>query len=216
MIRKFSFAKAAKKHSAAPSAQDAYVIEFSAQTAKSVDEIWGALVKPDKIARWLAPVSGKLAKGGSFALGDLAAGSIMVCEPKRRLAIDLTRGTSRQLIDITFGEEGKGKSKQRTVAVKITADLRDLPAGNWQKFGPAAVAMGWELVAQALLGYLEGAQHSLHKGGIMGFATSPEGHAFCSASFSGWRAAANAGGADGGIMTGPAPSVLEIYSGLHP
>jgi uncharacterized protein YndB with AHSA1/START domain len=216
MIRKFSFAKAAKKKPAAKSAQDAYVIEFTAQTPKSVDEIWGALVKPEKIALWLTPVSGKPAKGGAFRLGDLADGSITVCEPKRRLSIDLIRGTSRQMIDITFGQEGKGKSKLNTITVKITANLGDLPAGNWQTLGPAALGMGWELVAQALLYYLAGGQAAPRKGGAMAFATSAEGRAFCSEAFSGWRSAAIAGGADAGIMAGPAPSVLQIYTGLHP
>jgi uncharacterized protein YndB with AHSA1/START domain len=215
MIRKFSFAKTAKKQPAGQGAQDTYIIEFTAQTAKSVDEIWGALVKPEKIALWLTPVSGKLAKGGSFAMGDLAEGSITVCEPKRRLSIGLTRGTARQMIDITFGEEGKGKSKQRNIVVKITANMGDLPAGTWHKLGPAALGMGWELVAQALLNYLAGEQAAPRQGGIMAFATSAEGRAFCSEAFSGWRAAAIAGGADAGIMAGPAPSVLQIYTGLH-
>jgi uncharacterized protein YndB with AHSA1/START domain len=216
MIRKFSFAKAAKKQTNGQGAQDAYVIEFTAQTSKSVDEIWGALVKPEKIALWLTPVSGKLSKGGSFVLGDLGGGNITVCEPKRRLALDLTRGTARQMIDITFGEEGKGKSKQRNITVKITAHLGDLPAGNWQKFGPAALGMGWELVAHALLEYLAAGQETPRTGGTMAFAASAEGRAFSTQSFIGWRAAAIAGGADAGIMAGPAPSVLEIYTGLHP
>jgi uncharacterized protein YndB with AHSA1/START domain len=215
MIRKFSFAKSAKKQLAGQGAQDAYVIEFAAHTAKSVDEIWGALVKPEKITAWLMPVSGKLAKGGAFRLGDLAEGSISVCEPKRRLSIDLVRGTSRQMIDITFGEEGKGKSKHRNIVVKITANLADLPEGNWQKLGPAALGMGWELVAQALQDYLAGEQAAPRQGDIMAFASSAEGRAFCSEAFSGWRAAAIAGGADAGIMAGQAPSVLQIYSGLH-
>lgn len=216
MIRKFSFAKAAKKQSAAQGAQDAYVIEISAQTPKSVDEIWGALVKPEKIALWLTPVSGKLAKGGSFTLGDLANGSINVCEPKRRLGIDLIRGTQRQSLDIFFAEEGKGKSKQRIICVKITAKISDLPAGNWEKFGPAILGMGWEMVAHTLLDYLAAGQATPRIGGTMAYAASAEGRAFCTQSFGGWRAAAMTGGADAGIMAGPAPSVLEIYTGLHP
>ena len=216
MTHKFFFQKAAKKHVATAGAQDIYVIEFTSKTQNSLDDVWAALVKPEKIAHWLTPVSGKLAKGGAFRLGDLAEGSITVCEPKRRLGIDLIRGTARQMIDITFGEEGKGKSKQRSITVKITANLGDLPPGNWQKFGPAALGMGWELVAQALLEYLAAGQAAPRTGDITSFAASAEGRAFCTQSFSGWRDAAIAGGADTGIMACPAPSVLQIYTGLHP
>jgi uncharacterized protein YndB with AHSA1/START domain len=217
MMRKFSFQKAAKKHLGDGGAQDVYAVEFTCQTQKSLDEVWAALVKPDKIAQWMGPVSGKLAKGGAFQLGDRAEGRITQCEPKRRLAFDLMRGPSRQGVEITFGEDGKGKSKQRVIAVKITAHVQDLPAGTWDRLGPAALGMGWELLAQALLDYLAGgASAPPRKGGTTAFAASAEGRAFCSAAFEGWRAAALAGGAGSAIMAGPAPSVLEVYTGLHP
>lgn len=215
MIRKFSFAKSAKKQTSAQGAQDAYVIEFTAQTPKSVDEIWGALVKPDKVTAWLVPVSGKLAKGGSFVLGGFGQGEITVCEPKRRLGIDLALGAQRQSLDISFAEEGKGKSKQRIICVKITAKISDLPAGNWEKFGPAILGMGWEMVAHALLDHLTYGPNAAANRDTMRFAASAEGRAFCAQAFDSWHAAALAGGLDAGAMSGPAPSVLAVYTGLH-
>jgi uncharacterized protein YndB with AHSA1/START domain len=191
-----------------------YVIEFSQQTHSSLDDIWGAFVKADKIAQWLTPVTGKLSKGGVFHLEDKLEGTITACEPKRRLGIDVQRNGKRQSLDIRFSETGKGKSKLRHIHVKITASQADLPLGSWQKYGPAAVAMGWELVLQSLIAFVETGKPVRAKGEILAYGASQSGRAFAANSFEGWRSAAMVGGTE--TMSGPAPSVLQVYSGLHP
>ncbi len=208
MERKFSQVKPSGAAASHAGAMGSYVVEFVLQSQRSLDDIWGALVKPEKLALWLKPVAGKLSKGGDFAVGNAAKGKILTCEPKRRLALELAMGAAKQTIDVSFGETGKGKSKARKITVKITANIADLPEKTWPKYGPALVAMGWELVGQAFVGYLEAAPTR----GFAAFAMGAGGRSYASAAFDAWRAAAKA---DAGFMTGPAPSVLDVYTGLH-
>lgn len=210
MFRKLTLAKAS---AASPTPSGSYSLEFNLPTQRSVDEVWGALTKPDKLADWLMPVTGKLGKGGAFTLGEAAQGTITQCEPKRRLTLSLRQGARLRQIEITFGEEGKGKAKTRLIRVKITAQMEDLPDGVWQKFGPAALGIGWELVGDALLAYLANPKTPRATGAMAAFAASAEGASFTKDALEGWFAAAKAQGLDLPAM--PAPSLLHFYTGLH-
>jgi uncharacterized protein YndB with AHSA1/START domain len=47
----------------------------------SIDDVWDAVTQPDRIKRWLMPISGELRVGGSFQLEGNAGGEILTCEP---------------------------------------------------------------------------------------------------------------------------------------
>lgn len=57
-------------------------------------DLWTALTDPDRLARWLAPVSGELTQGGSYRIAfdaddpdQQVAGSIEECQPGQRLRV---------------------------------------------------------------------------------------------------------------------------------
>lgn len=213
MQRIFSMVKKGSIPLLKKSSDDAYQGEFTLETQHSLDDIWGALVKPDKLAQWLLPVSGKLSKGGTYSLGTVAQGQITVCEPKRRLALTFVRQDMTQTLDITFSEVGKGKSKERVLRVKFTANISDLPDGVWATYGPSVMGIGWEMVGAALLAYLDAPKEPRGADYIAKYAASAEGGAYVSQAFEGWRAAAQAGGVT--ISSTHVPRLLEFYSGLH-
>jgi uncharacterized protein YndB with AHSA1/START domain len=46
-----------------------------------IDDVWDACTSPDRINRWLMPVTGDLRVGGTFSLEGNASGEILRCEP---------------------------------------------------------------------------------------------------------------------------------------
>src|SRR5688572_13669638 len=74
-----------------------------------VAEVWDACSNPDRISRWLMPVSGDLRLGGTYQLEDNAGGKILRCEPPRLLAATWV-----------FGEPQPGDSS--VVEVRLSPD----------------------------------------------------------------------------------------------
>jgi uncharacterized protein YndB with AHSA1/START domain len=52
-----------------------------------IEDVWDACSDPERIRRWLLPVSGDLRAGGSYRLEGNAHGEILRCEPPRLLAV---------------------------------------------------------------------------------------------------------------------------------
>jgi uncharacterized protein YndB with AHSA1/START domain len=46
-----------------------------------IGDVWDAVTQPDRIRRWLMPISGELRVGGSFQLEGNAGGEILACDP---------------------------------------------------------------------------------------------------------------------------------------
>lgn len=187
--------------------EGSYELGITMPVLQSLDEVWGALVKPEKLARWLMPVSGSLAKGGAFALGDVARGKVTVCEPKRRLGLTWHQGAAQTVLDVNFATVGKGKAKQNLITLKVTARIQDLPQASWDAYGPAALGIGWEWVMRGFAAHLD--NPSAAPVTIMAFSQSSEGQAFVETALAGWRAVAK-----DLPMTGSAPSLLSFYHGL--
>lgn len=186
---------------------DSYELCLKMPIAQSLDEVWGALVKPEKLARWLIPVTGSLSKGGAFALGDVARGKVTVCEPKRRLALTWHQGAAQNGLDITFAMVGKGKAKQNVITLKITAKIGDLPPASWEAYGPAVLGIGWEWIMRGFAAYL--ADPNAAPLSVTDFAKSSEGKVFVTTAFAAWRATIKED-----AVSAPAPNLLVFYNGL--
>ena len=55
--------------------------------AAEIEDVWDACTTPARIARWFLPISGDLRLGGSFQFAGNAEGTILRCEPPRRLTV---------------------------------------------------------------------------------------------------------------------------------
>jgi uncharacterized protein YndB with AHSA1/START domain len=64
-----------------------------------IDDLWGALTDPDRLAFWFGEVEGDLSQGGEFrvriALAGERTGQVEACEPPRRLVLTM-RDPDRQ------------------------------------------------------------------------------------------------------------------------
>jgi uncharacterized protein YndB with AHSA1/START domain len=58
-----------------------------------IDDLWGALTEPGRLARWYGEVEGELALGGELrvriALAGERTGRVEACEPPRRLRLTM-------------------------------------------------------------------------------------------------------------------------------
>ncbi len=194
--------------------QDGYAITLSATCDHALDDIWAALTKPNRLARWLSPVTGNLARGGRYEIAETAGGKIEVCEPKRRLSLTLKQGELKQQLEVTFNTEGKGKSKCARISLAVRANKGELPEGVWDAYGPATIAIGWEIVMAALLRHLDAPKEEPSAGYIASFAASAAGREFTHDAFTAWRKAAISGGENAAIMATPTSNALLFYNGL--
>ena len=58
-----------------------------------IDDLWGALTDPDRLARWYGEVEGELSQGGEFrlriTLSGERIGQVEACEPPERLLLTM-------------------------------------------------------------------------------------------------------------------------------
>jgi uncharacterized protein YndB with AHSA1/START domain len=115
----------------------------------AIEDLWEACTDPERLARWIADVSGDLRVGGAFRArftsGWEGTGRVEVCEPPRRLVVRTTEdGESQEhTIEATLTPEG-----DRTVLV---IEERGLPAGELAAYGA-----GWQVHLEDLAASLAG------------------------------------------------------------
>jgi uncharacterized protein YndB with AHSA1/START domain len=120
----------------------------------TVADVWDACTNPDRISRWLMPISGDLRLGGTYQLEGNAGGTILRCEPPRFLAATWV-----------FGEPKPGESS--VVEVRLSPDANggtilqldhtavfDLPDDFWLA-NIGDFGAGWETVTTALANHLD-------------------------------------------------------------
>ncbi len=112
-------------------------------------DVWDALTNPERIPRWLLPITGDLRLGGRYQLEGNAGGTITTCEPPRHLAVTWEYGGGLGWVDVWLAANGDGT----TLRLEHAAPVDDLE--QWDEFGPGAVGVGWDLTLLGLAEHLE-------------------------------------------------------------
>jgi uncharacterized protein YndB with AHSA1/START domain len=109
-------------------------------------DLWDALTSKERIKRWFAPVSGDFRLGGTYQVEGNAGGTITACEPNRKIAVawEFMGGTS--WVTITLAPEGDGTRLELEHVAPVDP--------HWEKFGPGAVGVGWDLGFMGLARHL--------------------------------------------------------------
>lgn len=110
-------------------------------------EVWDVIARPERLARWYGPVSGELRVGGRFRVEGEAAGTILACEPGRRLEFAWEAAGESGWVDIALSHYGGGGAR-----LILTHSVRE--TDRWRTFGPAGIGVGWDLASHALVGHL--------------------------------------------------------------
>jgi uncharacterized protein YndB with AHSA1/START domain len=172
-------------------AGDARVVTLSRRYQADVEDVWDAITTPERIARWFLPVSGDLREGGTYQLEGNAGGEIRVCDPPRHL-----------LLTWIFGEP-PGPEDSSMVGVRLAPDdaggtvltlehVAVFPPEMWDRYGPGAVGVGWDLALIGLAAHLAGVE----LGDPATLESEPAMRACMTASAEAWGAALRASGAD--------------------
>ena len=69
------------------------VVRMEDRLDTGIDDLWGALTDPDRLAHWYGVIEGELSQGGEFrvriALAGERRGRVEACEPPRRLLLTM-------------------------------------------------------------------------------------------------------------------------------
>ncbi|WP_242578914.1 SRPBCC domain-containing protein [Amycolatopsis sp. 195334CR] len=192
-------------------AGDAYTIELRRRYDAQVEDVWDALTNPERLRRWLKPVTGDLRPGGQFALDGGEHGEILRCEPPRLLKVSWL-----------FGPEADDWPGTSEVEVRLAA----APAGDTEfelihaavvgeplfpTYGPGAGGVGWDLHLLALAQLLAGeepADHGTRE-------KSPEIREFIRRSAAAWGTAHHSAGGDPGHVAAAVQATTNFYAPDH-
>lgn len=67
-------------------------------------DLWDALTRPERLARWFSPVTGDLRPGGTFQIENNAGGEILACEPPSLLRT--TFGDATSVVTVSLAATG--------------------------------------------------------------------------------------------------------------
>lgn len=102
----------------------------------SAEDLWSALTDPDRLARWIAVVTGELRVGGTFharfTSGWEGPGRVEVCRRSEQLLLRMTPGTTTETeLEATLTPAGE---RTRLVIEERGIPVPELPAhgAGWQ------------------------------------------------------------------------------------
>jgi uncharacterized protein YndB with AHSA1/START domain len=140
-----------------------------------IDDVWDAVTQPDRIKRWLMPISGELRVGGSFQLEGNAGGEVLTCEPPSLLRV--TFGGPTSIVELRLTPQGDGET---VLELEHTVPIEMAQSGA----GALYVGPGWDGALMGLGLFLRGDA----VGDPVAAANSTEAQEFSKQSVSAWAA----------------------------
>lgn len=124
----------------------------------AIEDIWDACTTPERLSRWIGPVSGDLRLGGKFQIEGNASGEILRCEQPHLLRVTwvLGEGMSTE-VQLTLTPEGSTTAlelEHTAPAAVIDELVRSHGPG-----GTIGLGVGWDLALTGLDLQLNGIQY---------------------------------------------------------
>jgi uncharacterized protein YndB with AHSA1/START domain len=138
-----------------------------------IGEVWAAVTQPERIERWLLPISGELRVGGTFQLEGNAGGEILTCEPPHLLRA--TFGDPNSIVELRLIPQGDSDT---LLELEHTVPIEMAQSGA----GALYVGPGWDGALLGLGRFLRGEAI----GDPVAAANSPQAREFSKQSVSAW------------------------------
>jgi len=168
------------------------------------DDVWDALTNPERLPRWFLPIEGDLRVGGRYQLVGNAGGTVERCDAPRSLAVTWEYGDQVSWVEVDLTEDDGAT----TLVLRHIAH----PDDRWDRYGPGAVGIGWDLSLLGLALHLEtGASNDPEA--FMAWSASEDGQVFMRRSNDGWCEADVADGADPEDARARADRTFAFYTG---
>ena len=156
-----------------------------------IDDLWDAITDKARIPRWFAPVEGDLALGGRYQIKGNAGGTVTACEPPRSFALTWEFGGGMSWVEVELVAAGD----TTRLTLRHIAPLDDKSEEFWDRFGPGAVGVGWDLSLMGLGWHIETGE-SNERFAEETWSLGDEGKAFATWSSNAWADASIAYGTD--------------------
>jgi uncharacterized protein YndB with AHSA1/START domain len=169
----------------------------------TIEEVWDACTNPERVVRWLMPLSGDLHSGGRYQLKGNAGGTIESCDPPTSLAATWEYGGEVDRVELRLSPAGENETR-----LELAHTVRE--DSKWDEYGPGAVGPGWEFALAALGGELGPKDDTRRM--EPGWAGSKQGEDFIRLSSARWCEAHIAAGADTAHATQAAERTAAFWS----
>ena len=169
------------------------------------EDLWEALTDADRIPRWFLPVTGDLRAGGRYQLEGNAGGDVLSCDAPRTFSVTWEYDGHVSWVTVTLTPDGTG------TVLELAHDAPSAP-DHWDRYGPGAVGIGWELGLTGL------AEHVVTHAAVdpVAFAawmSSDDGIAFVTGCSTSWAEARIAAGDDAEESRAAAARCTAAYTG---
>ena len=129
------------------------VVRMEDRLDTGIDDLWGAITDPDRLAQWYGEVEGELAPGGDFrlriALSGERRGHVEACEPPQRLLLTMRDP------DPQPGQPAQTVNEARLTAegtqTRLVWEVRGLPVNLLPAYGA-----GIQIHVEQLADYIRG------------------------------------------------------------
>jgi uncharacterized protein YndB with AHSA1/START domain len=173
----------------------------------TIEDLWDALTNAERIPRWFLPISGDLKLGGRYQLQGNAGGAITACEPPRRLSVTWEFRGQVSWVNVGLTPDGEATRLE----LEHIAQIAD-PDEFWDRFGPGAVGVGWDLSLMGLALHLA-SRATIDPAEVAAWSASDEGKAFAAQSSDSWRRASIAYGTEQAAADAAAAQTTKFYQG---
>jgi uncharacterized protein YndB with AHSA1/START domain len=135
------------------SVDGAGVVRMQDRLETGIDDLWGALTEPDRLAHWFGEVEGELSQGGEFrvriTLSGERTGRVEACEPPQFLLLTM-RDPDRQ----------PGQPEQTVIEARLTPEGAETRL-TWEERGMPvnllpAYGTGIQIHVEHLADYISG------------------------------------------------------------
>jgi len=169
------------------------------------EDLWEALTHAERIPRWFLPVTGDLRVGGRYQLEGNAGGDVLSCDPPRTFSVTWEYDGHVSWVTVTLTPDGTG------TVLELAHDAPSAP-DHWDRYGPGAVGIGWELGLTGLAEHV--VTHApVDPAAFAAWMASDDGIAFMTGCSTSWAEARIAAGDDAEESRAAAARCTAAYTG---
>lgn len=127
-----------------------HVVRASRTYPTSPEDLWTAITEKRRIESWFGQVSSDFKHGGRFSIEGNAEGDIISCDPPHTLALSWEFGGNTSWVTATIKNVKDGALL--TLEHELPTD--EVSEAHWDKYGPGATGVGWEMAMLGLDGHV--------------------------------------------------------------
>ena len=188
-------------------AGEAYTVELRRRYDAEIEDVWDAITSPERLPRWLKPVTGDLRLGGRFELEGMGHGEILRCDPPRLLKVSWLYGPDAEAwpgtseVEVRLAPGPTGDTEFELIHAAVVGEP------SFPTYGPGAGGVGWDLGLLTLARLL--ADDEIEN--LDEFEKSPEGREFSRRSAAAWGQAHLAAGGDPEQVAAAVEATTKFY-----